>query len=79
MTNIIEKPVKVEELPPFLRDNFKPGASVLVSVRELTENDFTKEFEDHILAAEKSGVSEPMESADAIEMLRRIADENNVH
>jgi len=57
MADIIEKSIKAENLPPMLRGNFKPDAFVLVSVRELTDNGFTREFEDHVLAAEKSGVS----------------------
>lgn len=78
MTHIVEKSATAGELPPRLRGDIEPSAAVLVSVRRLTENGFTEEFEDHVLAAERSGFSEPMEAKEAIAVLRRIADENNI-
>ena len=76
---IIEKSIKAGELPPHLRGDIKPDALVWVSVRPLTENGFTEEFEEHILAAEKSGLSDPMDAKDALAILRQIAHEDHVH
>jgi len=53
MTSVIEIPIKVSELPPALRCGFDPGAFVLMSMRRLTPNGFTEEFEDGVLQAEK--------------------------
>lgn len=53
MSNIIEKAIKAGDLPPQLRGNIDKDASVLVSVRRLTDNGFTEEFEEGVLAAEE--------------------------
>jgi len=79
MTDIIEKSTTARDLPPQLRGDIEPDAAVLVSVRRLTENGFTEEFENHIAAAGKSGVIGPMEAKDALALLRKIADEDKLH
>ena len=42
MSNVIEKAIKAGDLPPQLRGNIDKDASVLVSVRRLTDNGFTE-------------------------------------
>jgi hypothetical protein len=53
MADIIEKVVKAGELPRRLRGDFGADVNVLVSVRRLTENGFTEEFEAEVLKAEQ--------------------------
>jgi hypothetical protein len=74
MTDIIEKAIKAKDLPPALRGDFEAEASVLVSVRRLTVNGFTEEFEKRVLEAEKETESEQFRSADeVIKELKAIA------
>ena len=42
MSNTIEKTFRAGDLPPQLRGDIEPDASVLVSVRRLTDNGFTE-------------------------------------
>ncbi|MDR3423692.1 MAG: hypothetical protein P4M13_01250 [Alphaproteobacteria bacterium] len=78
MSYIIEKTIKAGELPPQLRGNMKEDVSVLVSVRRLTDNGFTKEFEEGVLAAEKETEKTPFRSAEEIikELKVAAADES---
>lgn len=52
---------------------------MLVSVRRLTANGFTPEFEDHALKAEASGPATTPNAREALSHLRKIADEDNLH
>jgi hypothetical protein len=71
MTNIIEMPIRAGELPPRLRGDFEPDAMVLMSVRRLTANGFTDEFEDGVLRAEKEAEGTPFRpAADVLKELR---------
>ena len=78
MADIIEKPIKAGELPPLLRGDIDEGASVLVSVRRLSVNGFTEEFEAGVLNAEKETEGAPFRlSSEVIKELKAaIADES---
>ena len=52
MTDIIDRLMKASALPPELRGDIDPEATVLVTVHRLTENGMTEEEETAILAAE---------------------------
>jgi hypothetical protein len=56
---ILEKTIKVKDLPEALRTGADMESFVLVSVRSLTENGFTDEFEQGVLAAEKEAEQSP--------------------
>jgi len=56
---ILEKTIKVKDLPEALRTGADMESFVLVSVRSLTENGFTDEFEQGVLAAEKEVEQSP--------------------
>jgi hypothetical protein len=74
MTNIIEMSIKAGELPPRLRGDFEPDALVLMSVRRLTANGFTEDFEAGVLQAEKETECTPFRpSAVVINELKSIA------
>lgn len=79
MTDIVEKTIKAGDLPPQLRGDIEADAAVLVSVRRLTVNGFTEEFEQRVLKAEKSGLIGPMDAKEALAQLRKIADEDKLH
>ena len=79
MTDIIEKRTRANELPPHLRGDIEGDAEVLVSVRRLTANGFTLEFEDHVLKAASSGSAAALEGPDAVAALRKIMNEDNIH
>ncbi|HLY56564.1 MAG TPA: hypothetical protein VKS60_13460 [Stellaceae bacterium] len=74
MTDIIEKPVRAGELPPQLRGDFDADTPVLVSVRRLTANGFTEEFEAGVLEAETETEAAPFRpAAEIIKKLKSIA------
>lgn len=74
MSNIIEKTFRAGDLPPQLRGDFEPDASVLVSVRRLTDNGFTEEFEEGVLKAEEETEIMPFRPAEeVIEELKAMA------
>ena len=74
MMNIIEKLVKASELPQQLRGNFEADTLVLVSVRRLTDNGFTEEFEEGMLKAEADTEGTPFRPAEeVIKELQAIA------
>jgi hypothetical protein len=74
MSNIIEKVIKAGDLPPQLRGDIEKDASVLVSVRRLTENGFTEEFENGVLKAEDETEGMPFRPAEeVIKELKAIA------
>lgn len=74
MSKIIEKAIKAGDLPPQLRGDIEDDASVLVSVRRLTDNGFTEEFEDGVLKAEEETEGKPFRPAgDVIKELKVIA------
>jgi hypothetical protein len=56
---IVEKTIQVKELPQVLRSGADPESFVLVSVRSLTDNGFTEEFEQGVLDAEKEAALSP--------------------
>ena len=78
MSKIIEKAVKAGDLPPQLRGGIEKDASVLVSVRRLTENGFTEEFEESILEAEQETEGMPFRPAEEVvkELKSLAADES---
>ena len=74
MSNIIEKAIKAGDLPPQLRGDIEKDASVLVSVRRLTDNGFTEEFEEGVLKAEEETEGMPFRPAEeVIKELKTIA------
>jgi hypothetical protein len=74
MSNIIEKAIKAGDLPPQLRGNIEEDALVLVSVRRLTGNGFTEEFEEGVLKAEEETEGMPFRPAEeVIKELKAIA------
>ena len=74
MSDIIDKAIKAGDLPPQLRGDIEEDALVLVSVRRLTDNGFTEEFEEEVLAAEKETEGTPFRPAkDVIEELKALA------
>ena len=74
MGHVIEKLVKAGDLPSQLRGNIEPDASVLVTVRRLTDNGFTEEFEEGVLKAEEETEGMPFRPAEeVIEELKAIA------
>lgn len=74
MSDIIDKAIKAGDLPPQLRGDIEEDASVLVSVRRLTDNGFTEEFEKEVLAAEKETEGTPVRPAkEVIEELKALA------
>ena len=75
MTTLIEKAITAGELPAQLRGDIEASARVLVSVRRLTENGFTEEFEERVLQAEKEAEKRPFRpAAEVIAELRAIAE-----
>lgn len=76
MTDIIDRPMKASALPPELRGDIDPDATVLVTVHRLTENGMTEEQEAAILAAMAEDDDTPYRpAAEVIAELRRIANE----
>ncbi|MDR3556529.1 MAG: hypothetical protein P4L55_17390 [Syntrophobacteraceae bacterium] len=74
MSKIIEKAIKAGDLPPQLRGDIEKDASVLVSVRRLTDNGFTEDFEEEVLAAEEETEGIPFRPAkEIIEELKALA------
>ena len=74
MSDIIDKVIKAGDLPPGLRGDLDADATVLVSIRRLTENGFTEAFEAEVLKAERDVDGVPFRPArDVIEELRTIA------
>jgi hypothetical protein len=74
MSKIIEKAIKAGDLPPQLRGDIEKDASVLVSVRRLTGNGFTEEFEEGVLKAEEETEGKPFRPAEeVIKELKAIA------
>ncbi len=69
---ILQKTViKAKELPETLRAGIDPESLVLVSVRSITENGFTEEFEQSVLEAEKEeNLSPPMSGEDFLKELK---------
>jgi len=78
MSKIIEKAVKAGDLPPQLRGDIEKDASVLVSVRRLTGNGFTEEFEESVLEAEEETEGMPFRPAEEVvkELKSLAADES---
>jgi hypothetical protein len=78
MSNTIEKTFRAGDLPPQLRGDIEPDASVLVSVSRLTDNGFTEEFEEGVLKAEEETEGMPFRPAEeVIEELKAMpADES---
>jgi hypothetical protein len=73
---IIEKTVKVKDLPPALQIGNDPNGFVRVSVQTLTENGFTAEFEREMLEAEKEAeLSLPMSVEDFLKELKSFMSE----
>jgi len=56
---ILEKAIQVKELPEALRGGVDAESFVLVSISSLTENGFTEEFEQGVLAAEREAALSP--------------------
>jgi hypothetical protein len=74
MGGVIEKLVKAGILPPQLRGDIDADASVLVSVRRLTDNGFTEEFEEGVLKSEEETEEVPFRPAEeVIKELKAIA------
>ena len=74
MADIVEKTIKAGELPRQLRQGLDPETPVLVSVRPLTENGFTDEFEEGVLRAETETEATPFRPArDVIAELQALA------
>jgi hypothetical protein len=74
VSNIIEKVIKAGDLPPQLRGDIETDATVLVSVRRLTGNGFTEEFEEGVLKAEEETEEFPFRPAEeVIKELKAIA------
>jgi len=74
MSHVIVKTIKAGDLPPHLRGDIDVNASVVVSVRQLTENGFTEDFEEGVLEAEKETEGMPFRPAgEVIEELKAIA------
>ena len=80
MNNIIEKAIKAGDLPPQLRGDIEKDALVLVSVRRLTGNGFTEEFEEGVLKAEEETEEKPFRAAEEVikELKAIAADESQV-
>ncbi len=77
MTDIIDRPIKAGHLPPELRGDFDPSATVLVTVHRVTENGMTEEQEAAILAAEAETADVPFRPApEVLAELSRILDES---
>jgi|GEM_PF-1549151 len=73
---IIEQAIRAGDLPEHLRAGVDPEAAVLVTVRPLTANGFTKAFEAGVLQAERDVEGEPFRpAADVFEELKLIAAE----
>ena len=76
MTDIIDRPMKASALPPELRGDIDPDATVLVTVHRLTENGMTEEQEAAILAADAEVDDKPFRpTAEVIAELWRRARE----
>jgi hypothetical protein len=78
MGGVIEKLVKAGDLPPQLRGDIEADASVLVSVRRMTDNGFTEEFEEGVLKAEQETEGAPFRPAEEVlkELKAIAADES---
>lgn len=63
---VVEKAMRAGDLPESLRAGMAPQAMVLVSVRPLTENGFTEEFEHGVLAAETETEAAPFRPAQQV-------------
>ena len=73
---ILEKTIKAKELPEVLRAGADPESFVRVSVRSITENGFTEDFERECLEAEKEAANSPaMPIEDFIKNSKSIAKE----
>jgi len=66
MSKVIEKAIKAGDLPQELRGDLEKDVLVLVSVRRLTDNGFTEEFEDGVLTAEKETENLPFRPAEEV-------------
>jgi hypothetical protein len=75
--DIIDRAIRAGELPPQLRGEFDADATVFVSVRRVTENGFTADFEAGVLAAEQETESVPFRpAAEVMRELKSILDES---
>jgi hypothetical protein len=74
MSNVIEKAIKAGDLPEELRGGIEKDVLVLVSVRRLTDNGFTEEFQEGVLTAEKETENLPFRQAEeVVKELKAIA------
>jgi len=72
MTDIIERRIKAGDLPPQFRGDIEADAAVLLSVRRLTANGFTEDFEAGVLKAEKE--TESVSFRPAGEVIKELKD-----
>ena len=76
MTDIIDRPMLASQLPPELRGDIDPSATVLVTVHRVTENGLTEEEEEAILASEAELGDTPFRpAAEVLAEIRRIMHE----
>ena len=79
MTYIVETSTTAGELPLSLRGDIEAEAPVLVSVRRLTENGFTEDFEEGVLQAERETETLPFRPAAEVlaELKKALADDES--